>query len=98
MCDVGGPGCGKADQCKFLVDKYKGWVHLSMGNLLRAERKKHGAPNKGWSQIGSIMDSGDLVPEVSRLALVSLSLYDIDLELHLHCDFSFVSFQTNFAN
>ena len=71
---TGGPGSGKADQCKFLVDKYKGWVHLSMGGLLRAERKKHGSPNKGWNQIGSLMDSGDMVPEVGQLTQVLLSV------------------------
>ncbi|KAK2184381.1 hypothetical protein NP493_268g03045 [Ridgeia piscesae] len=71
---MGGPGSGKADQCKFLVDKYKGWVHLSMGGLLRAERKKHGSPNKGWNQIGSLMDSGDMVPENVVLDLLKQNL------------------------
>lgn len=71
---MGGPGSGRADQCKFLVDKYKGWVHLSMGGLLRAERKKHGSPNKGWNQIGALMDNGDMVPENVVLDLLKQNL------------------------
>ena len=35
---LGGPGSGKGTMCAKIVDKY-GWVHLSAGDLLRAERK-----------------------------------------------------------
>lgn len=34
---LGGPGAGKGTQCEKLVDEYK-FVHLSAGDLLRAER------------------------------------------------------------
>ena len=34
---LGGPGCGKGTVCSHLVKKY-GFVHLSAGDLLRAER------------------------------------------------------------
>ena len=34
---LGGPGSGKGTQCGSLVQKY-GFVHLSAGDLLRAER------------------------------------------------------------
>ena len=35
---LGGPGAGKGTQCASIVRKY-GWVHLSAGDLLRAERE-----------------------------------------------------------
>ena len=35
---LGGPGSGKGTMCARIVEKY-GWVHLSAGDLLRAERK-----------------------------------------------------------
>ena len=35
---LGGPGAGKVTQCANIVRKY-GWVHLSAGDLLRAERE-----------------------------------------------------------
>ena len=42
---LGGPGSGKGTLCAKIVETY-GWVHLSAGDLLRAERKdpssKHG--------------------------------------------------------
>lgn len=36
---LGGPGAGKGTQSKLIEDTYK-FVHLSAGDLLRAERKK----------------------------------------------------------
>jgi hypothetical protein len=35
---LGGPGAGKGTQCANIVRDY-GWVHLSAGDLLRAERE-----------------------------------------------------------
>ncbi len=35
---LGGPGAGKGTQCANIVRAY-GWVHLSAGDLLRAERE-----------------------------------------------------------
>ena len=35
-CESGGPGSGKGTQCQKIVDKF-GFVHLSAGDLLRAE-------------------------------------------------------------
>jgi len=35
---LGGPGSGKGTMCARIVDAF-GWVHLSAGDLLRAERK-----------------------------------------------------------
>eukprot|EP00980_Cylindrotheca_fusiformis_P000195 scaffold36_cov127-Cylindrotheca_fusiformis.AAC.5 len=62
-CDVvfvlGGPGAGKGTQCQLLQERKEGWVHLSAGDLLRAERKSGG-------ELGDIInakiDAGELVP------------------------------------
>jgi UMP-CMP kinase len=37
MCYTGGPGSGKGTQCSKIVDKF-GFIHLSVGDLLRAEQ------------------------------------------------------------
>lgn len=62
-CDVvfvlGGPGAGKGTQCQLLQERKQGWVHLSAGDLLRAERKSGG-------ELGDLINSkiaaGELVP------------------------------------
>ena len=41
---LGGPGSGKGTMCGKIVEKY-GWVHLSAGDLLRAERKDPSSKN-----------------------------------------------------
>ena len=56
---LGPPGAGKGTQCKRIIDKY-GVVHLSSGDILRAERKANsdlGQKAQGY------MDSGSLVPD-----------------------------------
>eukprot|EP00539_Tryblionella_compressa_P021624 CAMPEP_0178890156 /NCGR_PEP_ID=MMETSP0747-20121128/18179_1 /TAXON_ID=913974 /ORGANISM="Nitzschia punctata, Strain CCMP561" /LENGTH=192 /DNA_ID=CAMNT_0020559763 /DNA_START=274 /DNA_END=848 /DNA_ORIENTATION=+ len=63
ICEVvfvlGGPGAGKGTQCQLLEERLEGWVHLSTGELLRAERKSGG-------ELGDIInakiDAGELVP------------------------------------
>jgi adenylate kinase len=56
---LGPPGAGKGTQCKRIIEKY-GMVHLSSGDILRAERA-------GNTELGqkaqSYMDSGQLVPD-----------------------------------
>ncbi|CAI6364248.1 unnamed protein product [Macrosiphum euphorbiae] len=56
---LGGPGAGKGTQCSNIVSKF-GFVHLSAGDLLRAERSK---PD---SMFGELIDShiknGTIVP------------------------------------
>ena len=53
-----GPGAGKGTQCAKLVEKY-GFVHLSVGDLLRAERDS-GSPN--GDLINSYIAEGKIVP------------------------------------
>lgn len=40
---LGGPGSGKGTQCGRIVRKYKGIRHLSVGDVLRAERDTPGS-------------------------------------------------------
>merc|ERR1711915_1104368 len=55
---LGGPGAGKGTQCVKIVEQF-GYVHLSAGDLLRAERKEAGesttsalrrSKNRAWKQ------------------------------------------------
>ena len=39
---LGGPGAGKGTQCSRMVEQF-GYVHLSAGDLLRAERAAEGS-------------------------------------------------------
>ena len=55
----GPPGAGKGTQSTFLIEKY-GLVHLSTGDLLRAEIK---AETELGLQAQELMDRGDLVPD-----------------------------------
>ncbi|CAI4216529.1 unnamed protein product [Parascedosporium putredinis] len=56
---LGGPGAGKGTQCARLVEKY-GFIHLSAGDLLRAEQTRPG------SEFGALIDdcirNGAIVP------------------------------------
>ena len=46
---TGGPGAGKGTQCSKIVENF-GYVHLSAGDLLRAERRSEG------SQYGELIE------------------------------------------
>ena len=56
---LGGPGSGKGTMCAKIVDKY-GWVHLSAGDLLRAERKD--PTSKNGELINDFIKEGKIVP------------------------------------
>ncbi|HNU58066.1 MAG TPA: adenylate kinase [Flavobacteriales bacterium] len=55
----GPPGAGKGTQSAFLIERY-GLVHLSTGDLLRAEIK---AETKLGLEAKELMDQGELVPD-----------------------------------
>lgn len=70
-CYVGGPGSGKLTQSQKLLEKNPGWVHLSMGDLLRAEVAKKGSAGAKWGMIGDLVSQGEMAPEVfSQLTLI----------------------------
>lgn len=55
---LGGPGAGKGTQCGLMVEKY-GFVHLSAGDLLRAERD---SGSKDGNMIQQYISEGRIVP------------------------------------
>jgi UMP-CMP kinase len=63
VCEVvfvlGGPGAGKGTQCQLLQERQQGWVHLSAGDLLRAERQAGGELG---DMINAKIANGELVP------------------------------------
>ena len=76
---VGAPGTGKGTQCQLLLDRSATrWVHLSAGDLLRAERKR-ATDNKGGDDkedlqlahtIQDCINAGKLVPSSITVQLL----------------------------
>lgn len=68
---LGGPGSGKGTQCGRLV-KDKGFVHLSAGDLLRAEQNREGS--KYGELIAKCIKEGSIVPQEVTVALLKLAI------------------------
>ena len=62
---IGGPGSGKGTQCSKIVEDF-GFLHLSAGDLLRAEVAKGTEQGK---ELEAAMKEGKLVPAVSYCIL-----------------------------
>ena len=60
----GGPGSGRATQCKRLIDRYNGWVHLSIGDLLRKQIFDFASADMKWEAIGQLIQKGEMAPQV----------------------------------
>lgn len=67
---LGGPGSGKGTNCGKLVSDY-GFVHLSAGDLLRAERDS-GSPN--GDLINNIILKGEIVPVEITVNLIKSAI------------------------
>jgi len=67
---LGGPGAGKGTQCARLVADH-GFVHLSAGDLLRAERKSGTATAQ---RIQDIIARGEMVPGEITTALLHAAM------------------------
>eukprot|EP00977_Amphora_coffeiformis_P007035 scaffold1522_cov166-Amphora_coffeaeformis.AAC.13 len=73
---LGGPGSGKGTQCELLSQRLPGpWVHLSAGDLLRAERKKADSSELG-ALIESKISNGQLVPSSVTCKLIQNAMED----------------------
>mmetsp|Transcript_14323 Transcript_14323/g.45166 ORF Transcript_14323/g.45166 Transcript_14323/m.45166 type:complete len:218 (-) Transcript_14323:230-883(-) len=68
---LGGPGSGKGTMCGRIVEKY-GWVHLSAGDLLRAERKD--PSSKDGELINEYIREGKIVPVEITLTLLKRAM------------------------
>lgn len=70
---LGAPGAGKGTQCQKIVDKF-GYVHLSAGDLLRAERNTPG------SQYGELIENhirnGTIVPVEITCSLIEKAMHE----------------------
>ncbi|CAI5757745.1 unnamed protein product [Candida verbasci] len=64
---LGGPGSGKGTQCDKLV-KERGFVHLSAGDLLRAEQNRQGS--KYGDLIAKCIKDGSIVPQEVTVQLL----------------------------
>lgn len=64
---LGAPGAGKGTQCEKIVSEF-GYVHLSAGDLLRAER------NRSGSELGEMIENcirgGKIVPVAVTCSLL----------------------------
>lgn len=72
---AGPPAGGKGTQCEFIVEKF-GVVHISTGDLLRAEVKA-GSPE--GKQADEFMKSGGLVPDALIIQMVKNRLDQDDV-------------------
>lgn len=70
---LGGPGVGKGTQCEKLVQG-KGFVHLSAGDLLRAEQKREGS--EYGDMIKQYITEGKIVPMEVTVALLENAIRD----------------------
>ncbi|CDK28992.1 unnamed protein product [Kuraishia capsulata CBS 1993] len=68
---LGGPGSGKGTQCAKLVAGY-GFVHLSAGDLLRAEQQRPGS--KYGELIAQYIKDGQIVPQEITIALLEQAM------------------------
>ncbi|KAL6441932.1 hypothetical protein ACFW04_002363 [Cataglyphis niger] len=63
---IGGPGCGKGTQCDRIIEKY-GFLHLSSGDLLRAEVA---SGSERGASLQDLMSKGLFVPTVCPVDLI----------------------------
>ncbi|KAG5325565.1 KAD1 kinase, partial [Pseudoatta argentina] len=63
---IGGPGCGKGTQCDLMIKKY-GFLHLSSGDLLRAEVA---SGSERGASLQNLMSKGLFVPTDIVLELI----------------------------
>lgn len=67
---LGGPGAGKGTMCELAAEQL-GWIHLSMGDMLRAEQQSGGPSSRG---IEEAMNEGQLVPDSILMTLLRIAM------------------------
>ncbi|XP_076440912.1 UMP-CMP kinase-like [Babylonia areolata] len=68
---LGGPGAGKGTQCQRIEQEFK-YVHLSAGDLLRAERQK--TDSKYREDIETHIKNGSIVPVKITCSLLRMAM------------------------
>lgn len=68
---LGGPGAGKGTQCENLVRDYD-FVHLSAGDLLRAEQQRPGS--KDGQLIAEYIKLGKIIPQEITIGLLKRAI------------------------
>lgn len=86
---LGGPGAGKGTQCNNLVKDYN-YIHLSAGDLLRAERNSGSADGE---MINEFIRNGKIVA-----AEVTVRLLEKAINLHPNRKFLIDGFPRNYDN
>lgn len=72
---IGGPGCGKGTQCDRIIEKY-GFLHLSSGDLLRAEVA---SGSERGASLQDLMSKGLFVPTVCKYTYIMLFPYYLNI-------------------
>uniref|UniRef100_A0A914BU99 Adenylate kinase n=1 Tax=Acrobeloides nanus TaxID=290746 RepID=A0A914BU99_9BILA len=73
---IGAPGSHKSELAEMISKKYDGFIHLSMGELLR--RKVIENPDDElWTRVGRKMDSGDVVPTKICREILYTTLHEV---------------------
>jgi UMP-CMP kinase len=67
---LGGPGVGKGTQCAKLSSEYN-FIHLSAGELLRAERNSGG---ENATLINNYIKNGEIVPVEITVKLIKTAM------------------------
>ncbi|XP_052787877.1 adenylate kinase isoenzyme 5-like isoform X5 [Mya arenaria] len=71
---AGGPGSGKGTQCARIIKRYPGFVHISIGDLLRQEISNKGTADEKWTMISSLVSKGEMAPEEETVELLKAQL------------------------
>lgn len=90
---LGGPGSGKGTMCS-LAEAQLGWTHLSMGDLLRAEREAGGATA---AEIEKHITAGELVPNAITVTLLKTAMENA-MRLHGKTNFLLDGFPRSLDN
>jgi len=77
---LGGPGAGKGTQCAKIVESF-GYVHLSAGDLLRAERNN--PESKVGEEIERHIRNGSIVPVEVTCSLLEKAMNESGKEMFL---------------
>lgn len=64
---TGGPGSNKSSLCQKVVRQAPGWVHLSLGRLLRAAAEADQAETDDSEGIRQAVSVGEMVDRVSTI-------------------------------